>query len=189
MIKFLNSMKHQLFGLLCLLVALNSCNWSTEPQYSPQISRSAFFVNPVFSGDSLVGWKDTLSLSYDSQDSSWDMDTVYLGDTVMFASSYYTVNSDLVSVKMEWNHQEMNLWYKLTQDIEKVLVNDSTTQTGHLYFAPGYNHVSFPIYFTPIQKGGMTLQLTVESTSEFPTNSVLIYIPVKEQVADSVAVN
>ncbi len=182
-------MKRQLFILLVLLVAMCSCNWHTEPQYSPHIYSSSFFVNPVFEEDSLVGFKDTLSLFYDAEDNSYELDTVYLGDTVMFATTYYTVNSDLVSVKMEWNEQEMDLWYTLTPEIENVLIKDSTTKVGHLYFAPGYNRVTFPVYFSPTQRGGMTLKLTVESTSEFPTNSILFYIPAIEQVVDSTATN
>jgi hypothetical protein len=179
----------KLFLLLTVVVAMTSCLESTEPQFSPHIYSSSFFVNPVFEEDSLVGFKDTLSLFYDAEDKSYKLDTVYLGDTVMFSTTYYTVNSDLISVKMEWNEQKMDLWYNLTPDIEKALINDSTTKAGHLYFAPSYNRVSFPVYFSPTQRGGMTLKLTVESTSEFPTNSVLFYIPAIEQVVDSTVTN
>ena len=179
----------KLFLLLTVIIAMTSCLETTEPQYSPHIYSSSFFVNPVFEEDSLVGFKDTLSLFYDAEDNSYELDTVYLGDTVMFSTTYYTVNSDLVSVKMEWNEQKMDLWYNLTPDIEKALINDSTTKAGHLYFAPGYNRVSFPVYFSPTQRGGMRLMLTVESTSEFPTNSVLFYIPAIEQVVDSTVTN
>ena len=182
-------MKHQFFSLLCLLVALSSCNWNIEPQYSPDIYTSYFYVNPIFAGDSVVSAKDTLSLVYDSQDGSYEMDTLSLGDTVFFASTYYTWNSNLVAVKLDWDTLRMNLWYTLTENIEKVLTSESNIATGHLYFNSGYNRVSFPIRFSPIVKGGMTLKLTVESDSEYSTNSVLLYIPVKEQVADSVAVN
>ena len=179
----------KLFLLLTVIIAMTSCLETTEPQYSPHIYSSSFFVNPVFEEDSLVGFKDTLSLFYDAEDNSYELDTVYLGDTVMFATTYYTVNSDLVSVKMEWNEQEMDLWYTLTPEIENVLIKDSTTKVGHLYFAPGYNRVTFPVYFSPTQRGGMTLKLTVESTSEFPTNSILFYIPAIEQVVESTATN
>ena len=179
----------KLFLLVTVIIAMTSCLETTEPQYIPHIYSSSFFVNPVFEEDSLVGFKDTLSLFYDAEENSYELDTVYLGDTVMFSTTYYTVNSDLVSVKMEWNEQEMDLWYNLTPDIEKALINDSTTKAGHLYFAPGYNRVSFPVYFSPTQRGGMRLMLTVESTSEFPTNSVLFYIPAIEQVVDSTVTN
>ncbi len=178
----------KLFLLLTVVVAMTSCS-TTEPQYSPEIYTSYFYVNPIFKGDSLVSAKDTLSLSYDSQDGSYELDTVYIGDTISFASAYYTVNSDLVAVKMVWDTLYMNLWYNLTDSIEAALTSQTKLETGQLYFAPGYNRVSFPISFSPIKKGGMTLKLTVESTSEFPSNSVLFYIPAIEKVADSTPTN
>ena len=178
----------KLFLLLTVVVAMTSCS-TTEPQYSPEIYTSYFYVNPIFKGDSLVSAKDTLSLSYDSQDGSYELDTVYIGDTISFASAYYTVNSDLVAVKMVWDTLYMNLWYDLTDSIEAALTSQTKLETGQLYFAPGYNRVSFPISFSPIKKGGMTLKLTVESTSEFPSNSVLFYIPAIEKVADSTPTN
>ena len=54
-------MKRQLFILLVLLVAMCSCNWYTEPQHSPSISGSFFYINPVFDGDSMVSAQDTIT--------------------------------------------------------------------------------------------------------------------------------
>lgn len=184
-------MRNLFFSLsfVALIGLMSSCLTTTEPQYSPEIYTSYFYVNPVFDGDSLVSATDTLSLFYDSQDGSYEMDTLRVGDTVLFASTYYTLNSNLVAVKMEWDSSRMNLWYTLTEDIEKVLTSETNIATGDLYFDPGYNRVSFPIRFAPIVKGGMTLKLTVESDSEFSTSSVLFYIPVKEPVVDGVVRN
>ena len=175
-------MRKAFLFLSCVVLTtlMSSCLTTIEPQYSPEIYTSHLYVNPVFAGDSLVGAKDTLSLFYDSQDDSYELDTVCLGDTVFFASTYYTLNSNLVAVKMDWDTLRMNLWYSLTGDIENVLTQESNIEQGHLYFHSGYNRVSFPVCFSPIEKGGMTLKLTVESDSEFPTSSVLFYIPAKE---------
>ena len=176
-------------SFVALTTLMSSCLNSTEPQYSPEIYASNFYVNPVFVGDSITGAKDTLALFYDSEDGSYELDTMYVGDTVVFASTYYTLNSNLVAVKIDWDSLRMNLWYSLTEDIEKVLTSETNIETGRLYFDPGYNRVSFPVRFSPIVKGGMTLKLTVEGDSEFSTSSVLFYLPVKEQVTDSVAAN
>ena len=176
-------------SVVALATLMSSCLNSTEPQYSPEIYASSFYVNPIFVGDSLTGAKDTLDLFYDSEDGSYELDTISVGDTVLFASTYYTLNSNLVAVKLDWDTLRMNLWYSLTEDIEKVLTGETNIEAGRLYFDPGYNRVSFPVRFSPIVKGGMTLKLTVESDSEFSTSSVLFYIPAKEQVADSVAAN
>jgi hypothetical protein len=182
----------KLFILLVLVVvagAMTSCLEYKEPQYSPQIYRSFFYVNPQFNGDTIVGAKDTLDLIYDADDDSYELDTVYLGDTVMFACGFNTRTSNLVAVELKWEKDFLNLWYLLTDDTKKALRDITDIDNGKLYFNPGYNRVSFPVYFTPKVQGGMNLKLAVESDSEFPVSSVSLYIPAKERVvADSTAV-
>mgnify|MGYP003520879274 FL=1 len=174
------------FYILLVLVvvagAMTSCLDYKEPQYSPQIYRSNFYVNPQFQGDTVVGAKDTLDLIYDADDDSYELDTVYLGDTVMFASTFYTVTNNLVAVEMKWDTTEMDLWYLTTADIDKALLKTDTVGnlTCTMRFNPGYNRVTFPIYFTPKERGGMKLKLSVESDSDFPIHSVLLYIPAVE---------
>ncbi len=174
------------FYILLVLVvvagAMTSCLEYKEPQYSPQIYRSNFYVNPQFQGDTVVGAKDTLDLIYDADDDSYELDTVYLGDTVMFASTFYTVTNNLVAVEMKWDTTEMDLWYLTTADINKALLKTDTVGnlTCTMRFNPGYNRVTFPIYFTPKERGGMKLKLSVESDSDFPIHSVLLYIPAVE---------
>ena len=179
------------FYILLVLVvvagAMTSCLDYKEPQYSPQIYRSNFYVNPQFQGDTVVGAKDTLDLIYDADDDSYELDTVYLGDTVMFASTFYTVTNNLVAVEMKWDTTEMDLWYLTTADIDKALLKTDTVGnlTCTMRFNPGYNRVTFPIYFTPKERGGMKLKLSVESDSDFPMHSVLIYIPAIEAPVES----
>lgn len=174
------------FYILLVLVvvagAMTSCLEYKEPQYSPQIYRSNFYVNPQFQGDTVVGAKDTLDLIYDADDDSYELDTVYLGDTVMFASTFYTVTNNLVAVEMKWDTTEMDLWYLTPADIDKALLKTDTVGnlTCTMRFNPGYNRVTFPIYFTPKERGGMKLKLSVESDSDFPIHSVLLYIPAVE---------
>lgn len=173
------------FVLLVVAGAVTSCLEYKEPQYSPTMSSSPFFVNPVFDGDSLIGAQDTLDLVYDAQDGSYEMDTVYLGDTVMFASTFYTYTSNLISIEIKWERDLMQLWYPLVSSITDVLTDKTDIAAGKLYFNPGYNRVSFPIYFTPTVRGGMTLKMSVESDSEFPVSSVLIYIPATERPVET----
>ncbi len=175
--------KFYIFLVLVVVAgAMTSCLEYKEPQYSPQIYRSNFYVNPQFQGDTVVGAKDTLDLIYDADDDSYELDTVYLGDTVMFASTFYTVTNNLVAVEMKWDTTEMDLWYLTTADIDKALLKTDTVGnlTCTMRFNPGYNRVTFPIYFTPKERGGMKLKLSVESDSDFPIHSVLMYIPAVE---------
>ncbi len=172
----------KLFLLLTVVVAMTSCLESTEPQFSPDIYGSFFYINPVFEGDSMVSAQDTITeLFYDADDETFDLDTVYIGDTVMFAAKFYTYNSDLVSVKIDWDKNHMKLWYFLTDSTQNALTSDSDTTIGKFVFDLGYNAVSFPMYFTPLVKGGLNLKLTVTSTSYYPTTSTKFYIPVQEK--------
>lgn len=173
--------------LVVLVLSITSCLDNTNPQFSPEIYTSYFYVNPVFVGDSLVSAKDTLDLRYYSEDGSYEMDTIYVGDTVMFASAFSSVANNLVAVKLDWDSTRMHLWFPLTEDVVKVLTNQSDTLAGRLYFKPGYNRVSFPVYFSPLDRGGMNLKLTVESDSEFSSSSVLFYVPVKPSKEDNVS--
>ena len=171
--------------LVVISTVMVGCLGYHEPQFSPSISASSFLVNPVFEGDSLIGAQDTLDLFYDSQDGSYEMDTVYLGDTVMFASTFYSYTSNLMSIEIKWEHDLMQLWYPLVGGITDVLTDKTDIEEGKLYFNPGYNRVSFPIYFTPTVRGGMTLKMSVESDSDFPISSVLIYIPAIERPVET----
>lgn len=169
-------------SFVALTISFTSCLNVPEPQYSPSILGSYFYVNPVFDGDSLISAQDTITeLFYDADDETYDLDTIYVGDTVMFAAKFYTYTSDLVSVKVDWEKNHMDLWYFLTDSTKNVLTADSDTTAGKLVFDLGYNAVSFPVYFTPLVKGGTTLKLTVTSTSDYPTSSVKFYIPAQEK--------
>ena len=175
--------KFYIFLVLVVVAgAMTSCLEYKEPQYSPQIYSSLFYVNPQLKGDSVVGAKDTLDIIYDAEDDSYELDTVYLGDTVMFASTFYTVTNNLVAVEMKWDTTQMDLWYLTTADIDKALLKTDTVGnlTCTMRFNPGYNRVTFPIYFTPKERGGMKLKLSVESDSDFPIHSVLLCIPAVE---------
>ena len=175
--------------LLVISTIMVGCIGYEPPQYSPSISSSSFFVNPVFEGDSLIGAQDTLDMSYDSKEDVYNFDTVYIGDTVVFATKFYTYNSNLVAVELTWEKDFLNLWYLLTDDTKKALRDTTDIDNGKLYFNPGHYGVSFPVYFTPKVQGGLNLKLAVESDSEFPVSSVSLYIPAKERVvADSTAV-
>ena len=177
-------------SFVALTISFSSCLNVSEPQFSPSIHGSYFYVNPVFRGDSLISAQDSITeLFYDADDGTYDLDTVYVGDTVMFAARFYTYTSDLVSVKLDWEKNHLDLWYFLNDSIKSALTETSDTTAGKLAFDLGYNSVAFPIYFTPLLKGGTTIKLTVTSTSEYSTSSVKFYIPAQVHAADSIATN
>lgn len=171
-----------LISVLVVALAMTSCLGEVESHYTPRIYSSAFYVNPIMQGDSLKGAKDTLLLKYNTEDDSYVTDTLALGDTVMFASSFYTVSNNLVSVKLDWDTTKMALWYSLNDAILKVLTDRSDVAAGCLYFNPGYNNVAFPVYFSPQVEGKSAVTLTVESDSKYPTTSIRFTVPVSNEL-------
>lgn len=167
-----------LISVLVVALAMTSCLNSVSSDHTPEIRCSYLYVNPVFNGDTIVGAKDSLQLAYDAKDNFFLTDTFFLGDTLVFTSAYYTVNNNLVAVKIAWDSTETALWYPLNTKIEEVLTDRSDVAAGQLYFNPGYNLVAFPIYVAPKQVGKTSFSLTVESDSKFSTYSLKFTMPV-----------
>lgn len=177
--------------LAIITILATGCWGDIESDHSPEIYSSFFFVNPIFNaaGDSVLSAKDTLKFTENTLDNSLRTDTLHIGDTVVFAATYYTHMKNLIAVKIEWEEERMDLWYTLTEDIKKVLdknkytdLNISEAETsGILYFNPGYNRVTFPTYFVAKEKGVLPLKLTVESDSKFSPMQIYITIPATEK--------
>ena len=167
-----------LISVLVVALAMTSCLNNVHSDHTPEIRCSYLYVNPVYSGDTIVGAKDSLKLAYDAKDNFFLTDTFFLGDTLVFTSAYYTVNNNLVAVKIAWDSTETALWYPLNTKIEEALTDRSDVAAGQLYFNPGYNLVAFPIYVAPKQVGKTSFSLTVESDSKFSTYSLKFTMPV-----------
>ena len=167
-------------SFVALTISFTSCLNVPEPQYSPEIGCTYFYINPVFSGDTLVSAQDSITtFVYDGDDKSWKLDTINVGDTVMFGAKFVSFANDLVSVKIDWEKEHVDLWCDLSDSIKTILTAQTDTTAGHLFFDYGYNSVAFPIFFTPLVKGGTNIKLTVASTSEFSPNYRKFYIPVQ----------
>lgn len=177
------------FVLLFTTCIMTGCWGNIESDHSPEIYSSFFFVNPVFNaaGDSVLSAKDTLTFSENTLDNSLRTDTLSIGDTVVFAATYYTHMKNLISVKIEWDSDRMDLWYTLTDEIKKALDKTKYTDqntalaetSGLLYFNPGYSRVTFPTYFVAKDKGVLPLKLTVESDSKFSPMQIHLTIPTR----------
>ena len=158
-----------------------SCLKVPEPQYSPEIIFSQFYINPVFSGDTLVGAQDSITkLQYAEDYKSFKLDTINLGDTVWFAAAFLSFANELTSVQLDWEKDRLDLWCNLSDSLKTILNSQSDTTACKLVFKPGYNEVAFDVCFSPLTKGTTTLRLTVTSDSEFSPNYRKFYIPVKE---------
>ncbi|MBQ5388158.1 MAG: hypothetical protein IIU55_03675 [Paludibacteraceae bacterium] len=175
-----------LISFVALTISLTSCFNISGPQHSPRIYAYEFLVNPVFAGDSIVSVDDTLRGVYNRENGTYDMDTIYVGDTIVFQPVFDAVIHNLISVQIDWESADMNLWYPLHDSTVTFLTADSDIKAGRLYFVSGIDAFWMPIYFSPLVQRGMNINLTVVTDSEYSTASCKFYFPVK---ADTISSN
>ena len=167
-----------LFGIGTLI---NGCNFlNVDSDHAPEIQPSYFYVNPIFNGDTLVSAEDTLQLINTDAEGYDHLDSITLGDTVVFAAAYYSHEKDLVSVTVEWDSTRMDLKLDINEEISQQLCNPSNIEAGKLYFNPGFHLVSFPCKFTAKKEGILPIKLTIASTSEYSPVSIGFKIPAKK---------
>ncbi len=170
--------------LLLVLVALlmNSCFGKTGTHVTPQMDFSAMFVNPQIKNDSVIGAKDTLFATYKEELEYLYMDTMQLGDTVMFIGRFVSYPNHLVSVKAAYDSVRVHAWFNVDIHDEKqkqYFAADSQPEKGFLHFNPIVDFVMFSTYIVPQEAGSHTIKMTVMSDSEFSTNSLTFVLPVK----------
>ena len=176
-------MKIKSFLLLTVLVcAMTSCFNQTGSHTTPQMMFGNLYVNPQFVGDSLIGAKDTLGTHYNVELGMEYLDTIQLGDTIVFPALFTSDMNNLVGVSATYDTTRVRLWFEIDADdqsIAKALAAGSQPEKGLLLFNPMYNMVSFPIYMVPQSAGAHPIKITVTSDSKYPTNSAIFTMLVK----------
>lgn len=171
-----------IFSLLALAVVITSCIDTTGVQTTPEMLLGNVYVNPQFVGDSLISAKDTLEDHYNTEDGLIYLDTLQLGDTVMFPALFSSNMNNLVSVSAKYDTLKMNMWFDINPEeeaVKKALKEGSDPAKCILLFNPMYNYVTFPVYMVPMETGAHPIKLTVTSDSQFPSYSVAFVLPVK----------
>ena len=169
-------------SLLAVAFSLSSCFNILESHTTPQMLFGNVYVNPQFSGDTLVSAKDTLYDNYDQELGISRLDTMQLGDTMMFTALFSSDMNNLVSVNATYDTTCVSVWFGVDMEDEKTkkaLKAESNPARGLLLFNPMYNTVSFPIYVAPQSTGSHAVKITVMSDSKYPTNSAAFILPVK----------
>ena len=178
-------MKVKSFIILALLACvMTSCFDETGTQTTPEIMFGYLYVNPQLQGDSLViSAKDTLYDYYDTELAMTYVDTMQLGDTVMFPALFSSYMNNLVNIQATFDTTRVEMWFGINtkdENIKKALTAESQPEKGVLYFNPMYNMVSFPIYIVPQEVGSHIIKISVTSDSQYPTNSSVFTLPVKQ---------
>jgi hypothetical protein len=175
--------KIKVFTLLLLgTLAMTSCFDNTGLQSTPQMQFGNLYVNPRFVGDTLVGAKDTLYDHFNAELGLLYVDTLQLGDTLMFPSLFTSYTNNLVNITTSYDTVNVNLWFDIDMqdpDKKKALAAGSDPQKGMLFFNPMYNQAVFNIYIVPQKAGSYPLKFSVTSDSEFASNSHVFTLPVK----------
>lgn len=170
------------FFLLVLAIAMTSCFDGTGTHTTPQMMFGNLYVNPQFVGDSLIGVKDTLGTRYDTEIGMEYLDTIQLGDTIMFPALFTSEMNNLVSIIATYDTTRVNLWFDIdseNQAVVKALATGSKPEKGLLLFNPMYNLFAFPIYMVPQAAGAHPIKITVTSDSKFSPNSAVFTMLVK----------
>jgi len=170
------------FSLLVIAFSMSSCLNGFDSQTTPVMDFGMVYVNPQFSNDTLIGAQDTLKSYYDEELGCPRLDTIQLGDTIMFGAVFYSNMNRLVNIHATFDTTRVDLWFGI--DIEKkefkaAFKEDSDPTKGVLNFNPICNMLTFPIYIVPEEAGSHRVKVTVVSDSEYSTNDASFVLPVK----------
>ena len=175
--------KIKLFFVFCAFVCtMTSCFDNIESQTTPQLYFGNLFVNPQFVGDTLVSAKDTLADHYNKELGLVYLDTLQLGDTLMFPAAFTSDMNNLISIMATYDTVNVQLWFGIDpekEEIKKALAAGSKPEKGILMFNPMYHFVSFPIYIVPNKVGSFPIKIAVTSDSKYSSNHSIFTLPVK----------
>ena len=170
---FTTSMRKILFASMMCVIAcvMTGCLDNVKSDYTPEIYVTPLYVNPYYVNDTLHA-RDTLQIHYDAKAEKNVSDTIQLGDTVMVGTIFYSAENNLVATRIEWDSTAVRVWPTVNAEIKKALSDTTNIDMGILLFNPGYNMVSYPIYFVPQKTGSHSVKITVESDSKYSPVSV-----------------
>jgi len=166
---------HVLISLVLPLTLL-SCSYE-EASFSPYIQVSNLYLNPVYLGSSIVSAEDTLQLTI--KDGVYVIDTISMGDKVVFAAAYGSLGNELTACRCTFDTTQLNMWATLGDDFQQILLPGTDLRQIQLLITPGYNYVTFPINYQPLRSGTYDFTLKVESDSKFSPASYTFRQPVR----------
>lgn len=161
--------------LLSIAALAISCKFSNGAQYTPSMAAVNFIRHPYNTGDKPLPL-DTLRVKVSGD--AYTLDSINQLDTIHFDVVLQSFANSLVSYTIKWDSTAVAL--RLGVDSIAVgLSSNSVPESGVLYFKPGYNFASFPVRYVPKKAGAPKIDMTVESDSKFPTNTISFIQPVR----------
>ena len=165
------------FALLGLAI-LTSCNHNTE-DYTPYISFSFFYVNPVIENDSLKAADDTITFpTYDAELGAYIFDTLTTFDTLFCVTAFGAYTNNLTAAHIEHDAEALSIFTNKYEDLSKALKSFDTIPMS-LYFKSGYNLAVIPVYVAPKKAGVWKIRFVCESDSHYSPTTQTFLLPVK----------
>lgn len=150
------------------LLLATSCSLNTESHHTPLIQ-----VHSMVSGT------DTLSVLGTAD--GYVMDTIAVGDTVLFTVSFYSYTNLLTGFSIVREEEKADIEYKLKADVDSLLTAASSDYEKGLFYVPaGYCYVGLQFNYIPKESGeNVNLLFTVDSDSNYPHNELNIKTPIR----------
>ncbi len=157
----------KLFPILLLPLTLVSCLNEADSQYTPQILSTMFVCNTT----------DTLRISQDTD--GYRLDTISVGDTVRFAAGFNAVLNNLLTARVSWEEEYIDLHITNLNQIRDVMLATSDSAAGVIHLPEGYPAISFPVEYVALKPGTPTITLTAESDSKYSPAEIKFKAPIK----------
>ncbi len=154
-------MKTKIFILLSLItIAFTSCDLSGSSNYVPSLDIAASHVSK----------NDTLNIWVTDEGGTCRMDTIFVGDTVVFRTYLNGVTNNLTNYNiLQADTSEAKILYPVTSSMDSIIsVSQSDIQKGKFVFLPKGVFVYFPIRYIALKPtNSATIQFTLVSDAVF----------------------
>ena len=166
-------MKNFSFSALLFLIlsglCLTACNRPLVNDSTPYISRSGLILNPTFSGDTITGGQDTLTVTaVESSTNVFAVQSIAVGDSVVMAVVFGALTNQLVSATVSSDAPEvLSVRCQLNESVQQTLSSQSDVSKGQLVFNSGWESIGFPVYLRAQKAGSATVTFHVVTDSQY----------------------
>ena len=162
-------MKKNILPLLFVsLIALQSClnsKYETTP---------AVMMDPII----LVNDTDTVTYAFNDDLNQYSTDTLFVGDTVMFAIVYDALGNNLTKAQIRYQPEYADFSAVLSSQLEDVVTRTESDGSFVLDVATGYRAIIFQFKYIPLKAGLAKLEFRVESDSQYSPVEASVLTPI-----------
>ncbi len=154
-------MKTKIYILLSLIIiAFTSCDLNSSSNYTPKLGIAASHVNK----------NDTLNIWMTDEGGTYRMDTIFVGDTIVFKTLLNGMSNNLTNYNiLQSDTSEARILYPVASSMDSIIsISQSDIANGKLVFLPKAVYVYFPIRYIALKPtSSATIQFTLVSDAVF----------------------